>query len=381
MANIMTASQEYAARPADERLESFASMIAAAQSDREHSRECVYNVRDLRAEPATDGDGGIVLVSPKGRATFTHYSFGQLARTIQAPAGYLRSLPAQLTADCVNDGLQNRTITGTTANILIRLPNGDGRTLPTIRACTSETYGRVWDSSLYGEVDRWFGDGRKSVGGTWQSPPVWPGNPPGGQYRGDRDSFVLRIDGGSIVSDPRGWGAIGGDKGQLNRGIMIRNSEVGHSSIVVDWVLFDAVCGNHILWGAIIDRAFRRRHTGNKVTRDTISELIRGAREWGQRTASQDEQIIRSLVEHEIASTREGIVDELRKIGATKEQAESAYATAEQSESTFSPRSFWGISAAMTRDSQRSGYQDERFQLDSLAAAVLARGAKQYAYA
>lgn len=372
--NIMTASNEYRSRPKDERFATLQELIIARKADREICQEAVYNLRDLEIVPSNHGSTGILLQSPKGQATLTNYSFGQLCSTLKAPARFMAELPPANCAADLTHRMHEWAPVGTTANILIRDRESDP--YPVVRACTSETYGRVWDHSLYSEVDRYFGDGRKSANsaGVWQSPPVWPGRAPGGQYAGDRDSFVIRVDGGSIVSDPRGWQAKGRPDGGLYRGIMIRNSEVGLCSITIDCVLFDKICGNHILWGAVIDRTYRRRHYGTKVTRDVLTELNTLAWKFNTRTEETDLAIIRALVQHEIASTKDAVIDELRKLGATKEQATQAYETAEQKESQLSPRSYWGIAAGMTRNSQASGYQDDRLDLDQLAVAVLKKG-------
>ncbi len=394
--NIATAQREYYRRPADERFGSLQAMITSAQADREQSMERIYNLRDLHARavhiaPSTipgtavtidsrDNRGSenpsntVVLESPKGRAAFTHYSFGQLARTIGAPASYLRTLPPAIAADAINYGLQDAAPVGTNANLLVR--DDPSKPQPIIRACTSETYGRVWDAQLYGELNRHFGDGMRSNGGQWMTPPAWPGSEASGQYRGDRDSFVIRVDGGSIVTDPTARGNGSASDGQMFRGIMVRNSEVGHCSITVECVLFRYICGNHMLWGAIMDRQFRRRHVGNKITRATMTELANIAYKFNTRSASTDEAIIRTLIDHEIAHTKEAVIDELRKLGATKEQATEAYATCEAKENA-SPRSFWGIAQGLTRNSQESGYQDDRLALDLLASQVLKKGAAQ----
>ena len=104
-------------------------------------------------------------------------------------------------------------------------------------------------------------------------------------------------------------------------------------------------------------------------------ELQSIATRWVNRSASQDEAIIKALIDTEIASTRAGVVDVLAAGGMTKIAAAAAYDRAEATESA-SPRSFWGIAQGITRISQDSGYQDERYQLDQLAAQVLARGRK-----
>lgn len=366
------AQREYYARPADERFGSLAELITQAQADRDSCAERKYNLKDLIAEPTQTG---IMLHSPKGGAQLNAWSFGQLARTIGAPASYLKTLPPELIARNVNHGL-HASEAGTTANLLVR-DSGQGD--PLIRACTSETYGRAWDAQLYSALDRQFGDGKQSQGGgQWMTPPAWPGSLPSGNYRGDRDSFVIRVDGGSIVQDPSRRNSQ--DGGQMFRGLLIRNSEVGAASITLQAVLFRFICGNHMLWGAIMDRSFARRHVGENAARDTIREMATLAWKFNSRTASQDEAIIQSLIDHEIAHTQAAVVDELKKMGATKQQAEDAYAACEVKESA-SPRSFWGIAQGLTRVSQTDGYQDERLALDKLAAQVLSKGAKQYAMA
>ena len=181
--------------------------------------------------------------------------------------------------------------------------------------------------------------------------------------------------GGSIVTDP----TLTGGQDAMFRGLLIRNSEVGASSVVIDRILYRYVCGNHMLWGAIVDKRFSRRHVGSNVTRDVIREIAAIARTWTEQGADRDNAIIRSLVNNQIATTREGVIDELKNIGFTKDQAERAYSSAEINEPNANPRSFWGIAQGATRISQETTYQDARYDLDKLAALVLARGAKRVA--
>ncbi len=359
MSNVIsTAANEYAKRPADERFASIEALVANAEHDRVYSVERNYNLKDLKVQP---GDKGLELVSPKGSADFTHWSFGQLARTLKAPAGYLRSLPADIAADALNFGLKS-SATGETCNLLVKANGGR----PVVRAATSETYGRLWDAPLYSGVLDSFGSDS-----AWGLPPSWSGDPMGA-YRGDRDSFLTICNGGSIVTDPSLSNRKGGE---LYRGLMIRNSEVGASSVIIEAILYEFVCGNNNYWGAVIDKKFRRRHVGTKVLRDTIREIATMAKEWAQRSPAADEAIIRQLMTHELAATRDGVIDELKAIGFTKQDAESAYDTCERSFEA-SPRSFWGINQGVTKLSQDTLYQDERFELDKLAGLVLSRGAK-----
>lgn len=385
--NLYAAANQYATRPADERFESLAALIANADAQKSHSLEKKINAKDLTA---VAGEGGAVMLQgPKGNpAHLTHWSFGQLSRSIGAPASYLRQLPPELAARCVNHGLQH-TPPASDFNLLIQAPNGTP--VPTVRACTSETYGRVWDVDLYAQVARQVcgHDDR------WQLPPTWDG-PRAGAYRGDRDSFLILVNGGSIVSDPtlmnRGLtrrpaqqplttaGSLVSEPTLDNpegmyRGILVKNSEVGASSITIQQILFRYICGNHIIWGAVIDQTYNRRHVGEKAIRDTVREISNIAYRLTTRAESRDQEIIKTLVDREIAQTKEGVIDELRKIGFTKEAAEAAYSTCEQSEYA-SPRSPWGIAQGATRASQLSGYQDQRFDLDLMAAKVLQKYSK-----
>lgn len=358
MQNVITiAAQQYANRPADERFPSFDAMIESAQHDKDLSRERSYNLKDLRAVVA---DNTVKLQSPKGTASFTHWSFGQTARMLGAPAGYLRELSPKLAADCLNYGFENST-PGEAANLLARMANGNPE--PIVRACTSDSYGRAWDYDIHAAL-------RQTLpAGQWMLPPTWDGQP-AGAYRGDRDSFVVLVNGGSIVNDP----SVASGNGQMYRGIMIKNSEVGASGVHIWTVLYRYICGNHNFWNAEFASAFRRRHVGKHVTRDTIREIARVAYQFTQQSAARDEQIIRLLIDREIAHSREAVVDELVSLGAGKRDAEQAYDTCEAHEGA-SPRSFWGIAQGLTRMSQGQ-YQDERFELDQLAAKVLQRGRK-----
>lgn len=356
------AARQYANRPQDERISSVQAFIDQAVNERAHSIERNYNWKDLQAVP--NGADNLILQSPKGAAPMTHWAFGQVCRSVGAPAGYLRGLPPELAAECVNHGLAGMPA-GSSAALLVRVPNGRD---PVVRAATSDTYSRVWDSELASVLQSQVFAARTS-NGAWQNAPTWAGEEIAG-FRSDRDSFLFQIDGGSIVTDPSA-----GDDGRMYRGIIVRNSEVGAASISIEVFLYRFVCGNWNLWGAVLGSSYRRRHVGAGLTRDVVREIAKIGREFTQRPASADDALIRLLIGREIAHSKEAVIDELRAIGLTASQAADAYTRCEQMESA-SPRSFWGIAQGITRLSQDTGYQDERYALDRLAAAVLARGAK-----
>jgi hypothetical protein len=290
---IDIAAREYANRPPDERYASPQAMLQAAEHDRQYSKEITYNTRDLSVVPAnthntptfgaTPEQSTLRLQSPKGTAAFTHWSFGQLCRMLGAPASYLRDLPPAIAADALNFGLHEAIGHATDAKLLVKA-NG---TAPIVRACTSETYGRAWDAHLYGETLRVL------PAPTWDIPPTWDGKP-AGAYRGDRDSFLILVNGGSIVTDPslRGRAVQTGPNGDggaaMYRGIMLRNSEVGACSIWIDLIFFRYICGNHMLWGAMFDQRFKRRHVGQHGpnVRPFTTALVQHLRDIGEPTAA-----------------------------------------------------------------------------------------------
>ncbi len=363
LANITTAHREYARRPQDERYASLADLLTAASHDKSLSAERTYNAKDLRVV-ATDND--LMLGSAKGVASMSHWAFGQLARTLESPAGFLRdSLTPQLAADVLNYRI-SQTPNGEALSLLARGANGAP---PKIRAITSDQYARIWDADLYGTLQGSLVGRSSGTGDAFHLPTAWDGKP-AGAYRGDRDSFVTLIDGGSIVNDPSAR-----TDGRMFRGIMVRNSEVGASSVTIETVTFRFICGNLMLWGASYGSRFRRRHVGTRVLRDSVREIVKIAAQWTSQSAQRDEALIKALIDREIASTKEGVIDELRAIGFSEADANAAYGTCEREENA-SPRSFWGAVQGATRVSQMTPYQDERYELDKLAGLILARGAK-----
>lgn len=353
-------AREYASRPADQRFPTLGALIETARHERELSKEVSYNLKDLRA---VADEHTIRLASARGAARFSHWSFGQLSRILGAPASYLRDLPPSIAADCLNHGLRSSE-NGTQAVMLVRAANGSPE--PVLRACTSKTYGRVWDHELYSAVNDLVA---RHSGWTVES-----------VTRGDRDSVLTISNKRAVLRDPSTDRIVNDPQsdvgGIMYRSLTIGNSEVGAGSVWYEGGIFRARCKNLMLWSAVIESRYRRRHVGSHVLRDVVRALSSFAFKYLEQSPERDEAIIRQLVDRQIASTREGVIDELRAMGATLDQAQSAYAACEMFEPA-SPLSYWGIVQGMTRNSQRTEYSSERLELDRLAAQILQRGARQ----
>jgi hypothetical protein len=103
MSVLTQAHRQWASRPSDERFGSLADMRQAAIKHRNHGSEASVDVKDLRVK-AQGND--VRLIGKEGQAAeLTHWSFGQLASKVKAPASYLRTLPATLVEQCLNNGL------------------------------------------------------------------------------------------------------------------------------------------------------------------------------------------------------------------------------------------------------------------------------------
>jgi len=256
MSQLFEASRQWANRPADQRFTSLHALGTHFSQLRDDSRATVVSSRRVQAAPAREDEkNGLVIYGPSGSAYApTHHAFGQLSQLAGAPAGYLRTLPAPVAADCINYGLQfSRDV----EDVGLLLQRGG-----TLRAATGPRYGRIWnDDIVRGLVDT-FGDGitgRFKVPGEFgQDVAVTKANTT--LYGSDRDMFVFLADEHNRISiDNRRDGR----PGSLARGFFCWNSEVGSATFGIKAFLFDYVCCNRIVWGAQDVQTLTIRHTAS----------------------------------------------------------------------------------------------------------------------
>lgn len=261
--------RQWATRPADERFLSLHALQDAMARIRETSRAKVVSTRALRVVPTEDNRGLAVTGANGVPFAPTNWAFGQLATLAESPAGYLRTLPAPLAADCLNWQLGRRS--ADEVGVLIRR---DGDTAQ-LRAATGPKYGRIFNDDIAAMLADRFGDG---VTGDWRVPGVF-----GKQvavdhstttiYGGDRDMFVFLADEERRIEIPN---RRDGKTGSMARGFFVSNSEVGAATLRIRTFLFDYVCANRIVGAPMTFRRFqsgipRRLRTGG---------LTRPARRW-----------------------------------------------------------------------------------------------------
>jgi len=382
---LFRASQQWSTRPADERFSTLAEMRKACRAYADSAVTSTVSPTDIRVETV---DGEVQLTGRSGRnARLTHWSFGQLARTVGAPAEYLRNLPATLAVQNLNYGLKERSgIESDDApkSKLLFHQNGD----LLLRAITGEGYTRIWNYEVVERLERLAVNG-------WRVPPARPAlleqpgtRPateadvlefggvsglsvkvgdliaPAGLYASDHDMFAYLINETYRIKD--------GTEQGLSRGFFVENSEVGGGAFRVTTFLYRFTCGNHIVFGAQNVREISIRHVGNADDR-AWAHLSVEIKKYADSSVSDIEAKIVNAKQYEIAATKDDVLDTLfnLRIGSRKMLTE-AYDVAEANVDTDgSPRSAWGMCQAVTRLSQKTPFADKRAELDRAGSKIL----------
>lgn len=239
--NLMEANEQWRNRPADERFETLSALRESVNNRRMRSRSVDIDCTRLSIE---DTGKTLLINSQITPCEPSHWSFGQLATLVKAPAGYLRSLPRPLLTQCLSHGLAN----GQRDAVKFMTIASEDEKPNRLQAVTSTTYGRIWDADVVDAVTRIV----DRTGNKFFNPKDWSGRP-SGLYASDHDVFAFMIDGGSIVD--------AGPRAQINRGFLVWNSETGAKTFGLMTFLFNKVCGNHIIWGATDVNKLLIRHT------------------------------------------------------------------------------------------------------------------------
>ena len=350
MATLTKAHTEWSKRPADERFSSVQDMHDRALYIRYASRTTSPTaINKLRA--IVDGDNVRLQGSSGATVAFNHWSFGQLATRAEAPASYVRNLPAELSAACLNDGLARA--------------EGDGQLLinsdtMTARAITSPKYSRIWNSEITSRLLD------LEASGPWQpAPAAFDGSR--GLYLGDRDMFAFMVD-----NERRIFESLPG--GGLGRGFFLWNSEVGAASVGVCTFLYEYVCGNHRVWGASEVKELRIRHVGGDLDNRAFGKFRAELTEYANSSAADDELRIQRMRDKTIGATKQDVIDAIfsrfPKLG--KRTTIAAADLAEVRADWYgNPRSVWGIAGAITEIARDMPNASDRDELNRIGSKVM----------
>lgn len=363
MSVLEHASRQWSSRPADQRFASLADIHAATVNYREISREAKnVNVKTLRVEAREvsnhDETRSVepVLIGSNGTsAQFTHYSFGQFARRLSAPAEYLRSLPPTLAAANLNHGIE-ATENGEDDNLLFA-QNGGLR----LRAAVSGKYTRIWNSDVTARLIRLTQQSPE-----WQpAPAAFDGSR--GLYASDEDMFCFLVDNDRRIFEQ--------DKnGGLGRGFFVWNSEVGAASFGIMTFFYEYVCGNHRVWGAKGVAELRIKHVGNADGR-AFSQLSAELRRYADASAKDDESKIVAAQNYVLGGSKDEVLDRvfgLKSVGLSKRIIGQAYELAEKRVDWYgNPRSVWGLTGGITEIARDLPNANDRTKLDRAAGKLM----------
>jgi hypothetical protein len=244
-------SSEWFSRPADQRFLSLSDLHRSVKARADRSRARTLESRDVRVEARRDDGDRLSLILPGEPEPVapTHWSFGQLASLVGAPAGYLRQLPAAVAGINLQYGLSHHR-----AEMVKSYTSHDGRT--ELRAVTGPDYGRIPDHELVEAVMRIAGNGagetRWKVPGTldWSTmtynPRVDVSTDTTTLYASDRDVFLFLCDDLNPIEAGR---LPNGEPDLFFHGFYCWNSEVGARTLGIASFYLRAVCMNRNLWG------------------------------------------------------------------------------------------------------------------------------------
>lgn len=366
MTELMQASRQWASRPDDQRFTSLDELVAFTNHQRSISRGVAIPTRKINAAPIEEDESrkALVVIGPDGAPTApTHWAFGQLASRIGAPAGYLRTLPADLAADAINYGLFKRDV----EDIGCLLRGNEG--LPELSAVTGPNYGRVWNNDIARSLRNRFGDG---VTGDFTVPgefgkAVEVDKRNTTLYASDRDMFVFLADEKNKIEVPN---RRDGQTGLMSRGFFVWNSEVGSTTFGIATFLFDYVCMNRIVWGAQGYEEIKVRHTSSAPSR-WIEEVAPAIESYANKST---ESITAAIAAAKDARIGKDAVEDFLSKRFTKGQAK-AIQMAHIADEDRPIESLWDVTVGATAYARGIKFQDERVAIERTAGKIMAMAA------
>ncbi|WP_227271492.1 DUF932 domain-containing protein [Roseobacter weihaiensis] len=369
------ASSEWFSRPDDEKYLSLSDLYASVKGRADRSRTRTVESAAIRVEAHRDDPSSLALVLPDAEAPVapTHWSFGQLASLVGAPAAYLRQLPAPLAGINLQYGLTNHR-----AGQVKTMEVANGRT--ELRAVTGPDYGRIYDHELVSAVQRIAGDG---VGDTrWKVPGVldWSTgvyNPmvdvskdTTTLYASDRDVFLFLVD----DRNPIEAGTLpDGSPDLFFRGFYCWNSEVGAKTLGIASFYLRAVCQNRNLWGVEDFQEITIRHSKYAAGR-FAHEAAPALANFADSSPQPFIQGIRMARGRIVARSDDDRTDFLRKRGFSKAETGKIVETV-LAEEGRPPESVFDFVQGITAVARSKPQQDPRLTMETRAKKLLEQAA------
>ncbi|BCH19896.1 DUF932 domain-containing protein [Mesorhizobium sp. L-2-11] len=364
-------SSEWFNRSADERFLSLDDLRGSLAARSSRSRTRIVESKAVRVEAARDDPERLTLILPDADAPVapTHWSFGQLASLIGAPAAYLRQLPAPLAGINLQYGL-----TSSRAEQVKTLEIENGRL--ELRAVTGPDYGRIFDADLIEAVQKIAGNGtgdtRWKVPGSLQwdtgiyNPHVDVSKDTTTLYASDRDVFVFLVD----DLNPIEAGKLpDGSPDVFFRGFYCWNSEVGARTLGIASFYLRAVCQNRCLWGVEDFQEITIRHSKYAPSRFAL-EAEPALIQFAESSPMPFVNGIKAARERIVARDDDDRQAFLRKRGFSKTDTTKIIDTV-LNEEGHPPASIFDFVQGITRVARDKPHQDVRLDMEGRAKQIL----------
>lgn len=364
-------SSEWFNRPGDERFLSLTDLWNSVKARSAQSRTRLLESAAIRVEASRDNPERLSLMLPGSDRPVapTHWSFGQLASLVGAPAKYLRQLPAPLAGINLQFGLTEHR-----AEQVKTLEIEDGRL--ELRAVTGPDYGRIFDHELVEAVQRIAGNGTGDT--RWKIPGVldWSTriyNPYADVtkdtttlYASDRDVFLFLVE----DLNPIEAGKLrDGSPDLFYRGFYCWNSEVGSRTLGMASFYLRAVCQNRNLWGVEDFQEIAIRHSKYAASRFAL-EAEPALIQFADSSPMPFINGIKAARERIVARDDEDRATFLRKRGFSKGQTSKIIETV-LAEEGRPPESVFDFVQGITRVARDKTHQDARLEMEGKAKRLL----------
>lgn len=368
-------SSEWFSRPDDERYLSLSELFASVRARMECSRTRTVESAAIRVDASRDDSERLALILPGSDTPVapTHWSFGQLACLVGAPATYLRQLPAPLAGVNLQYGLSSHR-----AEQIKTLEVEDGRV--ELRAVTGPDYGRIYDHELVSAVQRIAGNGTGDT--RWKVPGVldWSTgiyNPnvdvtqeTTTLYASDRDVFLFLVDDLNPIEAGR---LPDGSPDLFFRGFYCWNSEVGAKTLGIASFYLRAVCQNRNLWGVEDFEEITIRHSkyaASRFAHEAAPALTRFANSSPMAFING----VRAARERIVARNDDDRTDFLRRRGFSKTETAKIIDTV-LTEEGRKPEGVFDFVQGITAVARTKTHQDARLDLEARAKKLFDRAA------
>ncbi|MCC8978993.1 DUF932 domain-containing protein [Bradyrhizobium acaciae] len=368
-------SSEWFSRPADERYLSLDALARTVHDRANRSRTRVVESALIHVDASRADPERLALMLPGSDTPVapTHWSFGQLASQVGAPAAYLRQLPASLAAINLQYGLNANRV-----EQIKTLETEDSRV--ELRAVTGPDYGRIYDHELVEAVQRIAGNGtgdtRWKVPGVldWSSgiydPCVDISKATTTLYASDRDVFLFLVDDLNPIEAGR---LRDGSPDLYFRGFYCWNSEVGAKTLGMASFYLRAVCQNRNLWGVEDFEEITIRHSKYAASR-FAHEAAPALSNFANSSPMPFVNGIKAARERIVARSDEDRSEFLRRRGFSNAETGKVI-DAVLAEEGRPPESIFDFVQGITAVARDKPHQDVRLDMETKAKKLLDRAA------